>query len=327
MMTLSDSNLKKWDEESKCPEEDNECDVEDWADIFSDVKKAQELDYSDAAAIGKQNMPSVPVRTVPSDEPDPAHPALTPFSDLVTNGLKLTQTSNHADLATHLQTLLQNKQNYLQHRDEAVELSIALNIVQYIAPRFRALPASPKATTSDSPNQLSIDRQVIDMHWAWIQGQKKAVGAEEFEHLFQRKEFDWILAEKFARLNWTTDVKIRALQLNVNLQWELAQYQSKKHRDSWRKLQQGDVRGGKLHSLGIAQVTERLECSVTKRKNLAKHIPHWVNVWLASRISDKSYMSLAQIMSFMTGESHDEKRLKSSLKAVLERLDSYEKKM
>ena len=136
-----------------------------------------------------------------------------------------------------------------------------------------------------------------------------------------------ILAEKFARLNWTTDVKIRALQINVNLQWELAQYQSKKHRDSWRKLQQGDVRGGKLHSLGIAQVTERLEVSVTKRRNLAKHIPHWVNVWLASRIYDKSCMSLAQIMRFMTGESHDEKRLKSSLKAVLQRLDSYEKKM
>lgn len=215
----------------------------------------------------------------------------------------------------------------INHRDEAVSLSIALNISQYIAPRFRALPPSPKRLSDDEPNQLSIDRQVIDMHWTWIQGQKKAVGAEEFEHLFQREEFDWTLAEKFARLNWTTDVKIRALQINANLQWELAQYQSKKHRDSWRKLQQGDVRGGKLHSLGIAQVTERLEVSVTKRRNLAKHIPHWVNVWLASRISDKSYMSLAQIMRFMTGESHDEKRLKSSLKAVLQRLDSYEKKM
>ncbi|HHL4038155.1 TPA: hypothetical protein ACQ7LZ_003455 [Klebsiella pneumoniae] len=282
-----------------------------------------------AAILDKENEQATSARSM-STEPQEVlekHPSITPFKDLVSKASEIVLTKNGNDIAQCLRSILENKNDYLNHRDEAVSLSIALNISQYIAPRFRALPPSPKRTSDDEPNQLSIDRQVIDMHWTWIQGQKKAVGAEEFEHLFQREEFDWILAEKFARLNWTTDVKIRALQINVNLQWELAQYQSKKHRDSWRKLQKGDVRGGKLHSLGIAQVTERLEVSVTKRRNLAKHIPHWVNVWLASRISDKSYMSLAQIMRFMTGESHDEKRLKSSLKAVLQRLDSYEKKM
>lgn len=318
-MTLIDNNNEKYRGKNKLSEE---------LPIELDrlLAHLDETHGVDMLVTDDLHNPPVSMVHISSGESEPATAILKSFSVLATNAEKLAQTSNNADLITKLQKLLQTKKEYLSLRNDAVELSIALNLTRHIAPRFRALPPSVKTTLDDIPNQMSIDRQLVDLHWAWMIGHRKKVKSEIYDDLFMNEEFDWSLAEKFALEKWTSDVKIAALLLNRNLQWGLAQYQSKSHRDTWKKLQQGAFKDGKCHVLGIDQVTERLECSVTKQKHLAMHIPHWVNVWLASRISEHSDMGLAQIIKLMTGEISEEKQLKKSLASVLRRLDSYKRR-
>lgn len=319
LMTSADSNNEKCRGENKHLEEKT-------IELDALLARLDEANGPDMLVNDDLHTPSISKVHISSEEPERVTTIFKPFSELVANAEKLAQTSSSADLAAKLQMLLQTKKDYFLRRNDAVELSIALNLTEYIAPRFRALPPSVKTTLDDMPNQLSIDRQLIDIHWAWISGHRKKVRSEVYEDLFINEEFDWSLAEKFALEKWRTDAKIAALLLNRNLQWGLAQYQSKSHRDTWQKLQQGAFKDGKCHVLGIDQVTERLECSVTKQKHLAMHVTLWVNVWLASRISDHSDMGLAQIMKLITGEMSEEKQLKKSLTSILKRLDSYKRR-
>ncbi|HHS9634599.1 TPA: hypothetical protein ACTXE5_004900, partial [Raoultella ornithinolytica] len=99
-----------------------------------------------AAILDNENEQATSARSM-STEPQEVlekHPGITPFKDLVSKASEIVLARNGNEIAQYLRSILENKNDYLNHRDEAVSLSIALNISQYIAPRFRALPPSPK---------------------------------------------------------------------------------------------------------------------------------------------------------------------------------------
>lgn len=125
--------------------------------------------------------------------------------------------------------------SYLDVRDVVVPISLALNCLRCIAPRFRRLPSVPHRTLSAEQVLLGQDKQFIDLHWMKCSGFRKTVDSKHFESLFLGADFA-SLADGFVRVNWKISTKIDALKLSENVQWELSSYQSAAHRDKWHYI-------------------------------------------------------------------------------------------
>lgn len=136
-MTSADSNNEKCRGENKHLEEKT-------IELDALLARLDEANGPDMLVNDDLHTPSISKVHISSEEPERVTTIFKPFSELVANAEKLAQTSSSADLAAKLQMLLQTKKDYFLRRNDAVELSIALNLTEYIAPRFRALPLQLK---------------------------------------------------------------------------------------------------------------------------------------------------------------------------------------
>lgn len=106
--------------------------------------------------------------------------------------------------------------SYENIRDEVLAINIALNLRGVIAPAHRQMRRPPriskKVVYSIDDKTLSNDRQVIDLHWIWVQKMpvSKIVG---YAHLFENAEFNWSLAAQFVQMAGSFRRKTQLLAL------------------------------------------------------------------------------------------------------------------
>ncbi|MBV7568473.1 hypothetical protein [Pseudomonas sp. PDM27] len=257
--------------------------------------------------------------TLAVHSPEPASEVLRALQALPKFASALSPT-NEDRLLELFNTLLNSGKSYDSIRVQILQLSFLLNFRRKVAPRFRALPSPPFRGLTDSEILLSQDRQFVDLHWLLCRGHRRIVSSDTFADLFQNESKFCELAGLFTCENWTTETKIKALQISSNTQWQLASLQSAGIRDRWRIIEYGDVRGGTVRVMGAAQARLNIEDSVAGQPRFAKYVDDWVTVWKAGKISEETGIPLTAVYELMTGVLRDRKGLGRKLETVIERL-------
>ncbi len=128
---------------------------------------------------------------------------------------------------------------YESIRKEFCEINIELNRRMELAPSFRPtrVPAhSPDAGDEEERDQLSRDRQIIDLDWIARGKIKFRPDDRAFKNLIVDGKLDVPLAEKFAAKSWRAEIKAEILAMPYIIQIQLTTLRSKAARDRVRNV-------------------------------------------------------------------------------------------
>jgi hypothetical protein len=128
---------------------------------------------------------------------------------------------------------------YVRVRPVFCALSVELNARKLYPPRIRHArrikPRAPGAKFTDDEKLISLDKQVIDLHWLHSTGQGRP--EERWADLLSAERFDFDRAAAFVVKVGSAENKANALRLHRAVELELAVIQSKGARDMWREIQ------------------------------------------------------------------------------------------
>ena len=175
---------------------------------------------------------------------------------------------------------------YSEIRTEVCAISIELNRRRRLAPRFREMRRPPKRVATSDDRLLSLDRQLIDLHWLHCNGWRQIVLCDRlhFRPLLRRKKFKVNLAEMFAEVPASANEKANWLMLPDEVAFQLAAIQTDRIRERFRIANLGDVRKGGVHQIGRAQVIRMLGTSLSSTPQLYAQIPRWSLIWMCSKL-------------------------------------------
>ena len=211
---------------------------------------------------------------------------------------------------------------YFEVRNAICAINLEMNFRQEHAPRFRPMVDLKKMPGSPEEAFLSLDRQIIDMHWVVNSEFKTSRVIDKHPMMESIEVFDFIEAAELAMENWSAENKANELLLPPHLQWQCAVIQKKSIRDRWRVIKNGDVRGKEIKQCGVGHIEMNLREAINEANNTGtlKHLTGMLNVWIADCIVGSDPKKIAKLVALMTGEKP---RDPSAISKTLDSLKSY----
>ncbi|MEW8221950.1 MAG: hypothetical protein AB2729_06400 [Candidatus Thiodiazotropha taylori] len=133
-----------------------------------------------------------------------------------------------------------SSKTYDEIREGICSFNIILNERSLIAPVFRPFRKNTnRIGLNDEEKLLSLDRQVIDLHYLYIQHKSRVNPSDsEFKSLFTNEKFSFELAAEFALKEWKCGHKAtESLKLSDSIQEELSILRSRVIADRYRYVE------------------------------------------------------------------------------------------
>lgn len=199
-----------------------------------------------------------------------------------------------------------------------------------VAPRFREMLRPQYKSEMNEDRTLSLDRQIIDLHWLHCRGVRKNIrtGSENksFDNLLMDDTFNFSHAEDFATYLGPMEAKINWIRPNEFESWLLATLQSKYMYERYHVICHGEYRKGKLFETGYDQALQLIESSISRsNRRLMKHAPEWALIWKCEKmVGGDSPQILSEIHALATGRDKplDRSTVKNKLQAAKKHLET-----
>lgn len=199
-----------------------------------------------------------------------------------------------------------------------------------VAPRFREMLRPQYKSEMDEDRTLSLDRQIIDLHWLHCRGVRKNIrtGSEKksFDNLLMDDTFNFSHAEDFAKHLGPMEAKINWIKPNEFESWLLATLQTKYMYERYHVICHGEYRKGKLFETGYDQALQRIENSISRsNRRLMKHAPEWALIWKCEKmVGGDGPQILSEMHALATGRDKplDRSTVRNKLQAAKKHLET-----
>jgi len=244
--------------------------------------------------------------SVEDKKPPTAHVYAFPVAEATSPAMQVRlAAATHNELLAGLERVSALAKTYSgQARTLFCALNLELNRRRNLAPRFREMRRPDQASSLPADQQdLSNDRQVIDLHWLHCREINCQNAKGEYKRLLVANDFDFDTAGSLAKEECTADVKARWLRLPENVAWELASIQTKNMRDRFGVLMHGKRKNGKQDMHGLGEIVATLATAAAKRKGNEVLVDGWAKLWLVDRMlgPNGTPTLIAQLFAFATG--------------------------
>lgn len=177
-------------------------------------------------------------------------------------------------------------------RERACALSIVLNERSDNSPRFRPMSVPPKFIKGSDYDIASVwlarDRQVIDLHWLFLQA--SAVPGETYAPLFRAETFDFALAAKIAATNWKAETKAKEIGHGEFTELLCGSLCTRHGRERWRTIREGEDRVRRLLSDKVRDPRSRVQVN---------DVSNWISVYRALMIGRSSPTLAREALKWM----------------------------
>jgi hypothetical protein len=229
--------------------------------------------------------------------------------------LDLSTVTHESLVASSIELASQFRKNkdYLEIRDEFINVSLALNRFGLLAPLFRDQPRIPyaKSKRDASHKQLLIDLIVIDLHWLYCRKENVSPRWPELKKMFDHTwQFDCaVVSELIADRNWSAEFRTsEILQLNNRQQVQLVQLRDANRKDNYRALVEGvreldSTNGNSRKKAKVQPIRQVINEWADRTHQIRGHEEMYEALWLAKELlgHDARIKQIAELAALRCG--------------------------